>query len=366
MKKEILLQTEFVNWFVETMRYPIPTAKSYCDYIAAADRCLDIYSNGDDEKINLFSVLRNAVSRGNSEDMIEIIDTATDELSRENIEVKLKKSLKYIQNWKSALYQYKEFLQNYIDDNSPVDPQKDEINEFENDVEIPISKKEKAFQDKYIKQIRNVFADDINYCYSKQDLFKKFHFRLITQDRYYDKIFYPINFISRFLYKKSERTFLDTWVTEMLNNVIVYVEDGNITLKQVTQLTIGNGDVQVELRNGEMKKVLTKTANNLQLEPLSVKKIKQITLDHDTSMYNIMLDNIQKLPTFQQITAELKKFHSGKMKPKEYKKEVGEALKNEFVEDINVENLKSEMKLISSLTKFQLMDSKENTKKGKN
>ena len=150
----------------------------------------------------------------------------------------------------------------------------------------------------------------------------------------------------------------------MLNNVIVHVEDGNITLKQVTKLKIGNSGVEVELRDGEKKKILTKTSDNVKLEPFTAKKIKHITLDHDTSMYNIMLDNIHKLPTLKKITAELKKFHSGKMKAKEYKKEVGEALKNEFVEYINVENLKGEMELISSLTNLQLMDGSENSKKG--
>lgn len=366
MKKEILLQVEFMDWFVNIKKYPLPTAKSYCDYIAAADRLLEIYTEEGNEKSNLLSVLGIAVSHGNSERMIDIIDAATDELSEENIEIKLNKSLKYIQNWKSALYQYKEFLQIYIDDNSIDNLEQAEREDIEFDVKISSTKKEKAFQDKYIKLIRNVFADDVCYVYTKQDLYKKFHFRIITQDRYYDQIFYPINFISRFLYNNNERIFLDTWVKEMLNNVIIHVEDGNIKLKQVTKLTIGNGGVQVELSDGEKKKILTKTSDNVKLKLFSQIKINKIALDHDTSMYNIMLDNIHNLPTFQKITAELKKFHSGNMKAKEYKKEVGEALKNEFVESINVENLKAEMELISSLTKLQLMDSSENTKKGKN
>ncbi|HPT73109.1 MAG TPA: hypothetical protein PLE74_12615 [Candidatus Cloacimonadota bacterium] len=365
MKQEILLEKDFISWFVDIMKYPLPTAKSYCDYIFAADKYLDIYSTENNEKSNLLTALSIEVNNGNAEGMTEIIDNATDELSRENIEIKLQKSLKYIQNWKSALYQYKEFLQTYIDDKSTSDPDQPEDTNFASDVKKSIAKEEKAFQNKYIKRIRELFSDEVNYIYTKKDLYKKFHFRLTTQDRYYDEIYYPINFISRFLYGKGERTYLDNWVREMLNAVIVHLEDETITLKNVAKLSIDDGSVFVDLNDGRKKMILTKTSDNVRLVPFSVNKIKQIVLDHDTSMYNIMLENIQKFQTFQQITSELQKLHSGKMTAKKFKRSIAVALKSDFIESINIESLKSEMELIASFTKLQLMDSTENTKKGK-
>jgi len=364
MKKEILLQEKFVYWLSTIKKYPLPTANSYCDYIAAANRLLEIYKNESNEKSSLFAVLEVEVNMGNSDRMEEIIDEVTEELSEDKIEIKLKKSLKYIQNWKSALYQYKEFLHDYIEDEIITD----EVTEDDD------AAKQNAASSEPEKPVRNILLGkshhtgdqkcaNIKYVHSKSDLYARFHFRIITQDRHYDEIYYPISFIKRFLYLKNERNFMDTWVKELLNQVIIHVEGGTITLNQVSNLEIANGEVRVDL-NGIFKVALTKKSDNITSMPFSVEKLRWIALDHETSLQKIMRENLNNLKTFQEITVELKKHNSPKMTSKEHKKVNNIVLESDYIDRINIENLKAEMALISSLTKLQLMDSIENTKKG--
>ncbi len=368
MKKEILLHTEFGKWFVTTQGYPEATTKSYCIYIAAADRSLEIYQEGSNKKSNLLAVLDFEVQNGNSERVEEIIDDANDELSKDKIEKKLNKSLKYIQNWKSALVAYKEFLHDYMEDEIIYEAPAGKTNKNSDK-----TSKEKAVPGKstagltvgksYL--IGNKKDTDVSYVHPYPDLYKRFHFRIITQDRHYEEIYYPISFIKRLLYLKNERIFLDKWVKELLNKVTVHVEGGQVTLNQVAALKIDNGKVHVEMKNGDVKMTLTKKADNKTLVPLSVGKLKKITLDHDTSLQQIMLGNLAKLATFQEISRELKKYNGPEMNAKLYKKVSGLVLKSNFIERVNIENLKEEMLLISSLTHLQLMDSLENTKKGR-
>jgi len=363
MKKEIPLQKEFVKWLVDTGVCKSNSALSYCDYINSANRSLDIYENENNEKLSLLTLLSSEIKEGNSDQMEEIIDDATEELSRNKIEKKLKRSLKYIQNWKSALNKYKEFLHDYLENEVTIDEEYDKIEEIQRVIEPNslISTHHRKIRKSRTKgEVNNAKG---SYTHTSKDLYDRFHFRIITQDRHYDEIYYPISFIKRFFYYRGEKKFMDIWVKDLLNEVNIHLEGDQIRLNQISKLEISDGKVQVE-HNGVLKMVFTKKSDNFTLIPFSVGKLRFISLDHEDSLHAIMKNNIDNLGTFQEITTELKKHIGQRTTAKKYKKANNLVLDSIFINKLNIENLKAEMLIISKSTKLQLMDSSENTRKG--
>lgn len=366
MKQEILLQKDFIQWLVNTGGLKITAAESYCDYISATDRTLDIYKKGSDEKSHLCAVLETEVFNGNSERMVEIVDEVIDKLSENGIETKLNKSLKYIKNWKSALYKYKEFLNDYID--AEIEVVTDEetlVNDevIKEAVDLVSGKSSGEWQiGKQVKGSGMLEQDQI-FTHSQDDLYKCFSFRIITQDRLYNELFYPISFIKRLFYLKGEKQFMNTWIRELLNKVTIHVTDGVVRLDQISRLEISNNRVQVESNDGLLM-AFTKESDNKRLVPFAVNTLTRITLDHEKSLKNIMLENLSNLQVFKEITAALKGYMKRKTTLKKYKKACNLALESDFINLIDINRLKVEMNLISSLTHLQFMDGVENTRKG--
>jgi len=363
MKNQILLQEEFVKWLVDNEVLKSNSASSYCDYINAADRSLDIYENANVEKTSLLTLLVGEYNNGDFERVEEILDDAADELSTDKIEKKLKRSLKYIQNWKSALYKYKEFLHDTLEAEVTIDDVHDdsEKNTILKEPQTIIANNRTKIAKSQNKGI--VGNPKVKYNHTSKDLYDRFHFRIITQDRHYDEIYYPISFIKRFFYYKGEKKFIDNWVKELLQNVTIHINGGSVKLNQISEMVIENMQVHVDY-NGAMKMALTKISDNIKLVPFSVSKLRFVSIDHEDSLQAIMRDNIDNLKTFQQITSELKRNIKQKGTAKKYKIATNIVLNSDFINEINIENLKAEMKLISDKTKLQLMDSKENTSKG--
>ena len=366
MKKEILLQKEFIEWLVNTGGLKITAAGSYCDYIAAADRTLEIYKKGSNEKSHLLAVLETEVFNGNSAQMIEIVDETIDKLSEIGIETRLNKSLKYIKNWKSALYKYKEFLYDYIDAEIEVVTDEETLVNDEVITEVVEHVFGKSSGEWQIgKQVKSseLFEQDKIFTHSQEDLYKCFSFRIITQDRLYKELFYPISFIKRLFYLKGERQFMNAWTKELLNKVSIHVTDGVVRLDQISRLEISNHQVHVE-SNGVLLMAFTKESDNKRLVPFSVNTLTRISLDHEKSMKSIMLENLSNLQIFKEITVALKGHMKRTKTLKRYKKACKAALESNFINLIDIDRLKVEMNLISSLTHLQFMDGVENTRKG--
>lgn len=93
--------------------------------------------------------------------------------------------------------------------------------------------------------------------------------------------------------------------------------------------------------------------------------LKKIAIDHDRSLFDVMTNNVNNLPTILQITNELKKHIHGKVTYEKLSKASHSHKLNEFIQTINTPDLLNELELISSETNLQLMDSSQNTSKGK-
>ena len=87
-------------------------------------------------------------------------------------------------------------------------------------------------------------------------------------------------------------------------------------------------------------------------------------LQNEKSLKNIMLENLSNLQVFKEITTALKVHMKRTTTLKRYKKACNIALESNFLNLIDIDRLKVEMNLISSLTHLQFMDGVENTRKG--
>lgn len=364
MKNKFLLREEFKEWLITIGQFPIPSANSYLSYVAGADRAFIIHSDIIEGNTNLFELLRVHVENGNYSSMDHAIIDIVNDLYKENIDIKLNTPISTISKWRSALFQYREFLYDYVEIHTDMVAEVDvnekyyPIDDFEN------INSEETKSENFLNTI--VGLEDLeDLQFTKSDLYKNFRFRIITQDRFYKPIFYPISFIKRLLYSKDEKHFIDKWVENLLDNINLHLAEETIKLKDIAELKIDNGKIYVKHNDG-FKLLYTKLSDNINIKPFDAKLLKKIAIDHDKPLYDIMVENKNNLETFDQISIELKKFLDGTINSKKLKIAYNHVLNSEYVNNINIENLKKELELLSSKTSLQLMDSKENLIKRKN
>lgn len=365
MKNTFLLREEFKVWLTTIGQFPLPSAKSYLSYVAGADKTFIISSDIIEGETNLFELLKVHVESGDTFGMDNAIINIINELYEKNIDKKLNTPISTIGKWRSALFQYREFLYDYIETKIDTIEEENKITEENNVIE--------NFEDFNLIETSSEDSETIivgleemsDFVYSKNDLYKNFRFRIITQDRFYNQIFYPIRFIKRFLYSRGEKQFIDQWVENLLDNIEVHLDNHKIKLKEITELSISNRKVFVK-HDGISKQVFTKLSDNIKLAPFNVKQLSKIAIDHEKPLFHIMLENMENLKTFDEITVELKKHLSGTVNPKKLKLAYNIVLNSDIINHLNIENLKKELDFLSSKTNLQLMDSGENGSKNKN
>lgn len=305
----------FINWLIANNITSNESAISYDSYVRNALLCLEL---------NMSQVQDvNAVE--------EVIDV----LSRKDTAQKYEKSIKTIQNYLSGLRAYGEFVNDtstYVEDTA---------------VNLPL-----------------IVDTSLDQVYVQEDLFKNFVFRLITQDRFYNDIYFPISLIKQLFYKNDKRKAFDHILEKMINSIKMYDSKQNeILFKDILELKISNNKVVVNQTNKEIE-IYTPTENG-NSKPFTIDKLSDISIDHVISQHGIMLELKDKLPTFSRLTEILKKSSTEVINRPTlalYKKENG--LENILLE-ININDLENELNSIIGKTELRLMDRKLNTSKGK-
>lgn len=353
MKSEFLLKDEFKKWLIETEKTSEASAKSYLSYVSGADKLISISNKKNSEKFNLFAMLQAEFKKQDAKTIEETIFFVIDELSRKNAEEVFGRPKKTLQNYKSGLYSYLEFL---LEQSYPIDNSRgDEIETIESQIgDLHIfTDTGKSSSEKNVVKV-----------HSKNDLIKNFSLRIKTQDRFYEDIFFPIRFITRVFSMNNERTIFKNWLNHLLNSIAIFLEVNSTTFAEITSLTISNDRVYIADRGIE-KIVYTKLSDNKTLVPFDIKTLNKIAIDHDRSLFDVMNANLSHLPTILQITSELKKHIQGKVTYQKLSKASHSDKLDGFIKTVNTQNLLRELELIASQTNLQLMDSSQNTSKGK-
>lgn len=365
MTTEFYQKEEFNQWLIKNLGISESSAKSYLSYVSGASKTVEIKNI---KSYRLFDILGSNISQ--SKLKTNAIDFMIQQLSRKDAEMRFGRPLKTLQNYKSGLYAYLEFLieNDYIvsEEDQQTDEESDLLDNI-NSLSYEFSESEYA-------------SEDIIYEYSKKDVFANFKLRMNTQDRTYDNIYYPIRFIVSYFNIIGNRKAFEEWNNKLLGSIHLFVENKKIELSKIEKLIFNNSaNVFVSIK-GKNFQIFTKLTDNVTLAPMQISNIKDIAIDHETSLYEVMNKNISKLNCFNLITTEIKnqilknenKFE--KLKLSKYsqlsrvssQKYIKENYSKDFIKSINPEDLLKELYLIASETNLQLMDNKQNISKGKN
>ncbi|MGL4908543.1 MAG: hypothetical protein ACRC3G_04350 [Bacteroidales bacterium] len=353
MEKEILLKAEFNKWLIDIAGISEESAKSYLSYVAGANKTVILTDGGKDK--TLFEIIQTEYDKQKFNNIEEAILLVVEELSRKNAASIFDRPESTLHKYRSGLYRYLEFL---LEQSISIDQNQTEESEEVDSAEEPTI------------SIRTTLTEDAEGKeFSKDELVKNFSLRIKTQDRCYQEIFFPIRFINRVFSKKNERKEFNSWLKNLLDSIVIFTEGGNkLKFKEIDALMIVNENVYITTGGTQKGEHLayTKLSDNKTLEPFKVKMLRQVSIDHEISLSDIMRANQSRLSIISEITSTLKKHIRGSVTYSKLSKASHSDKLNDFIQTVNTQNLLEELKIISDATCLQLMDSSQNTKKGKN
>lgn len=213
----------------------------------------------------------------------------------------------------------------------------------------------------------NVKPQEPTTAYTKDELVANFFFRLTSQDRFYDFLYFPISVLKKLFYKNiEEQEFFDNWMKEQIYSIQFHTEFNTISFSDINSLIIRSGEVYVLTDNEELK-LYSPVAGKEFKKKVETESLQNIVIDHIKPFETVLFELKNQLPILRGIHKILMKFNNGR--PISTRNELGTP-GNMFIERVrfnaqNIIDLKNELNIISSSLKFQMMDKKENLYKKK-
>lgn len=195
--------------------------------------------------------------------------------------------------------------------------------------------------------------------YTETEVRAIFNFRIVTQDRFgaYD-IVYPISLIKSLASIRGDqyRKRFDTLIGRAIDSIKIYSASESYPLSMLEKLRIlSSGESVVELKNG-FSFVLYGYSADGELRVLRVPMnlndpIREITIEHETSMKTLLSLHKEKLP----ILASLSYLRN--------KDEASALLEKREFDLINLDMLLDEVEFVMGSSELALMERRENIKK---
>ncbi len=374
MANTIFLKEEFKKWLIESQDLTPDSANSYLSYVSAVNNHFEL------DKQALSTIVENYHKAKQQGKLDSAIVTVFNTLFEEDICNTTNRPQSTINKWKSALFQYREFLYEVTEEG--------EYLKYEDDItsELIEPLKKDSLVDKVQYLDYRDFAEDSevipvepvtkkklshkNYSYKKDELLKNFRFRLITQDRFYGELFFPISYIKRLLHIKGEKKFFDKWILDHLNEIVLHTESEPTILKNISELRIrvnGNGSEVDALIGDKLTSVWFPFSEGKNRFLMNGYGLSGIAIDHLYPMKKILIDTQNELPQLLKITQFLKEISGKKSSTaKEYKALGSRLLVSPKSNEVDIEGLKAELNILKSKTKLQLMDKGANLSKSAN
>lgn len=342
---EFYLRKEFIDWL--RVDCGLSSGSSYASYITLF---LSRYSAQVFEE-SQFKSLADIESNDDLEDIFVTIFTIINS-EKNNSNALL--TLKELRDSASALKKYQDFLGQ-------------SIQELPQTVDAAANLAETSLDE--IIQIPPKPLQNIKYIYLEVDEIKtNFTNRLMTQDRFYGNVFFPISIIKKVLLKNGLRSEFEQWINEHLNKIKLHTNDKTLALSEINFIKIeSNGEVALGCIDGNSRLLYTQNALNDEKTRMYVSAFKQIVIDHVVSMKEILIKNQKNLPAFEALTIEIKKtWGKDFLKRNELREAGNKLLKTRIFTSEEISNLITDLKLINSQTELQLMDGKQNSIKRAN
>lgn len=342
------LRKEFIDWLKKEETYTQGSANSYASYVASVNK--NILAKHVKEG-SFFSLVHTLVDQGNKAVIEDLFDPLISIILKEAAPA-------VVHKYKNGLIQYRNFLIVQLSE-------EDLIEEIE-----PL----KAALSNVQENNTLVFLKGVDYShqltYDKEALNKIFSFRMITQDRCYGNVFFPISFLKKLFYKnEAARNFFDEYIENQIDNILLHTDGGTHKLSDIKSLAfeiagVYEGRVKVIYNDNSSSVLCTKLGTGDEQEPITTTALRNIAIDHVFPMKIILEEQEADLPTLKRITqAFISSKHwkdNGKLKVKMIKNIGSDLLDKDLFNQTDIPTLKRELEHIQRFIKLQLMDAREN------
>lgn len=359
---------EFRGWMPEFGNMKESSAGLYISYLKALGKCMTKKSDGSSVLEYVYSSLRKENTARAFEILEKVDEKLTSLLSSRSASSEMKKDLN---NWRSAVRKYVDFLQDEIEDI----PDEEELEE--------VSSENPTLED-YYSDLNDVEEGDVIE-YPLDVLKKNFGFRLTTQNRMSnDKdIFYPISIIRKlFCYSQrngkknanpnNDYDWFKSWIDDYAGDVKVLLKDRSCLLSDIHEILIYPATENVYIQVSDEKRdlwVYTETTDG-NTEPMKATSIRTIHIDHTPLMAQVLTENISLVPAMNTLSKEIKAIAKAKridLKPANF----GKISKILFADGQYVNNkllplipaLKDELNLLRNKCTLTLMQASHNLRK---
>ncbi|MBD5284026.1 MAG: hypothetical protein HDS31_05420 [Bacteroides sp.] len=356
---------EFKVWLPENN---VNSVNQYISYLRNLGGYLAIKGKG----VSAFEYASRLLAENKQTLAFELLEKLDEELtgrlSSSAISSKMRRN---INNWRSGLRKYVDFLQ----DNSEDIPDEEELEEAATNIpSVEVADADPGDSEK-----------GENLTYSLDELRRNFGFRLSTQNRMSnDKdVFYPISIIRKlFCYcqrngkatgtPNSDYDWFKNWINDYAEEIKVLTGNNSFPLSEIQALLIypstENVYIQLPEESGNFW-VYTQTKDGNK-EPMKTKSLRQIHIDHTPPMAQVLSDNISKIPALYALSEEIKTIAKAKridIKPKNF----GKISKLLFADKDYVNSqllplipaLKDELNLLKRKCTLTLMQASHNLRK---
>lgn len=375
--KDLYARKDFENWLVKTGKTSDSASKCYASRLKRLNRTISTkFTVMVQQPVDFFAEISNLLHMGQIERAIDLLNMLDCKLV--NKIYKKDESvlgINALRNCISALRAYKQFLRyEYIDEISD--------NEEVEDIKEDVEKEQENIPNIWIKK-----GECIPYEY--EALEENLARRLLSQDRIYKEIFFPIRLIKQLFYrsqKESERQGVSNgiydwlqkkWVRNCIAEINIITDNGVFTLGQLSEhdaLTINPETNEVLIKhmdNDTSVRLLTYTEQEGENPvPLEANDLRQIEIDHVVLLHKILSDNIYELDGLVRLTEmmrEVAQKYNLPITPKytkiRQKMFQEEACLTEMFALIPL--LKDDLEFIRNASTLQLMGTKYNRKKEK-
>lgn len=344
------MRERFADWLKEEMEMTPESAASYVSYVAGAnERILKLHLSK-----SMFDIVQIEIETGKVQNIEERFDQFITILNQEIHQKSPAIPVNTLRNYRSGLRQYCSFL----------------ILVLQGDEYIQGITSENIEDDENIQEIESSFesvkgrTEDIILTY--KDLEAYFMFRLMTQDRCYGEVYFPIRLLKKIFYKQRvSRKYLDDWMIHHIANIQVHTNCGTICLRDIDEITISGiktpqGNVRLLCKDGKEKMLYTRVGDQETEKPQEAGSLRHIAIDHIRPMKMILNDNIQQLPTLKHITSLMVEVNGGKVSPKDIIRVSNVIFYSGKITPEHIPALTQELEFIKGCTALQLMDAKEN------
>jgi hypothetical protein len=338
---------DFILWLNEEEGYSIGSSRDYASYVSSANKkILKDHLKGQD----LFARIVICLETNNRNSLEDLLDLASSLVLKHSDDKSKSK-------FKNGLIQYKNFLLESMDSKDGDDV----VNEsFEEESVISTSNN---------SDLSNDILEEL--IFDKETLIQNFKFRMLTQDRIYGNVYFPVSFLKKLFYQEKEsKAYFDSWILNQIEGIKLHVsENESVFFRDIESIKINSeAKVFVKFSSKEVR-LYTEDGYGEKMKPIISKTLRNIAIDHIIPMKIILSSNIGNLKALKNITdcfvaTKILK-GSGKELLKSAKTAGNFILEEGIISKSDIENIKVDLEFVDKQIDLQLMDSRENLKKNK-